>query len=137
MEDIQNAYRIVGGELVEFEIQPEGLGAFSHGASIDYDVSIEVVLSKEDKILHYRTTIDMRKKGEAKTLATAKSVVIFFVHELEKHVEIKEPDRFAVSPDMNLSIGRVSIGFARGLVNARLKQDGISNVILPMLPFEY
>jgi hypothetical protein len=137
MADFQNAYRIVGADLAEFELQPEGFDAFGPGSSIDYDVAIEIALTKEDKLLHYKTSIGMRKKGETKPFANARSVVIFQVYELEKHIHIQEPDQFSVAPDINVSMGRISIGMARGIVNARLKQDGILNVILPILPFEY
>ena len=137
MADLQNTYRIVGAELTEFELQPEGKSALGVGSSVDYDVSIEVMLSKEDKLLHFRTSITMRKKEEAAVHASAHAVVVFQLFEMEKHVELQEPDQFTIEPNVNISMGRVSIGYARGALQAQLKQHGIINIVLPMLPFEY
>jgi hypothetical protein len=79
----------------------------------------------------------VRKKGEAKPLVDTKTVVIFQIYDLQRFVELHEPDQFSINPDIDLSMGRVSMGFARGLISARLRQAGVSNIVLPMLPFEF
>lgn len=137
MADIQDAYRLIGAELTEFEVRPNDQSLFGLGSSIDYDVTIELVLGKENKLIHYNASVGLRKKGEAETLAKARSVSIFEIKELSKYVEIKEPDQFKVSQDLNLSMGRVAIGLTRGLLIAKFREALIPNVILPLLPFEY
>ena len=137
MADIQNAYRLVGVELTEFNIQPESQSLFGQGTSLDYDVAIALALSKENKFLHYNTSIGVRHKGETRVLTDLKSEAVFEVVELSKCVDIKEPDQFSVSQELNLSIGRVAMGITRGLLIAKLREVGIPNVVVPLLPFEY
>jgi hypothetical protein len=137
MADLQNAYRIVGADLTEFEIQPDGENVFGPASSIDYDVSIEIVLGKEDKLLHYKTSVKAREKGASNVMATAQSVAVFQVFDLDRFVQVEEPDKLVVSQDLNISIGRVAIGLTRGFLAAKFKEIAFANIVLPMLPFEY
>ena len=120
-----------------FSLQPKGQSVFGHGVAMDYDLEIQLALGKEDKLLNYSTMISIRRKGDPETIANAQSVTLFQIFELSKYVEINEPDQFSVSQDLNLSMGKVAIGLTRGLLIAKFKESGFSNIILPLLPFEY
>lgn len=136
MLDISHSFRIVAADLFDFKLTPK-VSTFEHGYLLDYTIEQEQKLDFEKKVLIYTTFVTVTDKNSSEVLLTFKTACLFEVKEFDQSIKVLPERQFQVTPPVNDSMIRISIGVTRGLMTANLKNSYLASAMLPLLPFEF
>jgi hypothetical protein len=136
MEDITYSYRVVAADLFDFSLVPK-VSIFEHGYLLDYNIEQEQKLDYEKRLLVYTTSVTVIDKNKNEELLRFKTACVFEVKTFEQHITLLPERQFQITPAVNESMIRNSIGITRGLMCANLKQTYLNSAMLPLLPLEF
>ncbi|MBN8837209.1 MAG: hypothetical protein J0I09_08120 [Sphingobacteriia bacterium] len=137
MVEIENSFKIIAGEIIEFDIKPHLDISFSNDFLLAYDIEQEQQLNKEKRLLFFNTSVGIRKKETGELLVSLKALTVFEIRDFEKNVQLIEPNQFSLPREINTSMSRIAVSVTRGLLSGKLKDTYLPHAILPLLPFEY
>jgi hypothetical protein len=82
------------------------------------------------------TTITIKETGQDSPLASLQAACGFEIPAFESLIRKNKEGNFLIPHDLNVSLSRIAIATARGILYARLQGSYLQNSILPVLPVE-